>query len=245
MKNIVTIRPLAIEKELHEINGELTHLLEGKLYARKGVFHYKIGRKEIGITKQPNLIRQLCRRAYLQARKSQLENNLYQPVAKNDNRTPRQLIAELPNAYQSVPEEYFYHAKVENFLAKPPRFNTLNPEQEKYLHNGIKYRSLSEREIAVKQTANNLLFYYDARFNLGFAEISADFYIMNPFTGKYFLWEFFGAFNKPNYGAHMNDKMAHYRQINFVEHDNLIVTFEHHLRDTTIIQELIDNIIWS
>jgi len=245
MNEIIVVNKTAINRELLEIGKELEVLLDGRLTQRRKSYLYRVGTKEIGITKQPDLIRQFCRRAYLQARKSQLENNLYQPVAKNDNRTPRQLIAELPNAYQSVPEDYFYHAKVENFLTKPPRFNTLNPEQEKYLHNGIKYRSLSEREIAQKLTENNLPFYYDVRFNLGFAEISADFYIMNPFTGKYFLWEFFGAFDKPNYGAHMNDKMAHYRQINFVENDNLIVTFEHHLRDTTIIQELIDNIIWS
>jgi len=42
----------------------------------------------------------------------------------------------------------------------------------------------------------------------------------------------------------MNNKMANYAKIGFVENDNLIATFEHHLRDTNRIQEIIDRTIW-
>lgn len=122
--------------------------------------------------------------------------------------------------------------------------NTLYQENAKYIHNGVTYRSMSEREIAQKLNENNIPFYYDARFSTGATDLSPDFYIINPFTGKYFLWEHFGSFNIPSYGERMNDKLATYTKIDFIENDNLIVIFEHHLRDTNRIQVLIDQVIW-
>jgi len=244
MGKIFIVNNAAIKKELVEIKKELTQLLEGKLYMRRNFCFYKIGRKEIGITKKPLLIQQLSRRAYLEIREKQLENNITNSISKFDHRTPRQLIASLPKAYQTVPESYFYHPSVETWLAKPPRMNTLNLENAIYRYKGIAYRSLSEREIAKKLDENGLPFYYDSRFDIGIAEVSPDFYIKNPFNGKIFLWEFFGAFHISNYGKKMNDKMDTYPKIGFTENDNLIATFEYHLRDTEFIQEIIDKVIW-
>ena len=244
MNKILIINESKIKKELLEIIAELPQLLNGKLYKRRTAFFYRVGAKEIGISRQPDLIRQLCRRAYLELRQRQLENNLQNSITTYDNQTPRQLIADLPNAYQSQPIEYFYHASVEKFLANPPRFNTFNPTDAKYHYLGVNYRSLSEREIAQKLTENGLLFYYDSYFTAYHTALSPDFYIKNPFNGQVYLWEFFGAFHLPKYGERMNDKMADYAKIGFQENDNLITTFNYHLRDTEMIQNLIDRIIW-
>ena len=245
MEKIVIINAGAHKKELAAIEKELTQLLEGKLYMRRKFYYYKIGSKEISITQNPVLIQQLSRRAYLESRKAQLENNIANPISKFDHRNPRQLIASLPRAYQTVPESFFYHPSVEAWLAKPPRKNSLKLENAKYRYKSIAYRALSEREIAMKLHENGLPFYYDARFNVGIAEISPDFYIKNPFNGKIFLWEFFGAFHISNYGKKMNDKMDIYPQIGFTENDNLIATFEYHLRDLESIQKIIDEIIFN
>jgi len=244
MTKITIINEAALRKELADIKKELTQFPEGQLYIKNKFYYHRHEGKEKGITRNPDLIRQLARYKYLQIREKQLENNLSQPINKFDHRTPRQLIATLSKAYQTVPESYFYHPSVEQWLANPPRINTLNPENAKYLYQDIAYRSLSEREIAKKLDENGLLFYCDSRFNVGIAEISPDFYIKNPFNGKIFLWEFFGAFHIPNYGDRMNNKMATYAKMGFTENDNLIATFEHHLRDTNRIQEMIDRIIW-
>lgn len=243
------ITPLSIkhyEQELSAIEKELAALPSGSLRLKKNFFvHFcPTTKKEKGITKNISLQKQLARKAYLLARQSQLKNNLAQPLNKHDFRKPHELIRDLPTAYQNLPAEYFYHQDVDKFLAKPPRFNTLFQEDAKYLHNHINYRTLSEREIARKLDENNIPFYYDIRFNTGTEDLSADFYLKNPFNGKIFLWEFFGAFHTSDYGKKMNDKMTAYRKIGFTEGDNLIATFEYHLRDTDLIQEIIDTIIW-
>ena len=247
MSEIIIINEESIKKELADIKKELSQLPDGKLYIKREMFYSYYcpsEKKEKCITKNPELIQQLARCEYLHAREKQLNNNLTQPISKFDHRTPRELIASLPKAYQSVPESYFYHPSVKQWLAKPPRTNTLNPEHAKYLHKGIYYRSLSEREIAKKLDENGLLFYYDSRYNMGIVEVSPDFCIINPFNGKVFFWEFFGAFHIPKYGEKMNDKMTDYPKIGFTENDNLITTFEYHLRNTEFIQDIINKIIW-
>ena len=242
------ITPRNIEyfkQELLSIEKELMTLPEGHLRCRRNFIHYcPISKKEKGITKNTQLIKQLARKEFILARRSQIKNNLTQPLNKHDYRKPYELIDNLPQAYQDLPIDYFYHPSVEKWLAKPPRFNTLYQDNAKYTYNDISYRSLSEREIARKLDENGIPFYYDTRFSTGTEDISPDFQIKNPFNGKVFLWEFFGAFHITDYGQKMNDKMAAYRKINFIEGDNLIATFEHHLRDTSLIQEIIDTIIW-
>ena len=117
----------AIKKELQDIVTELKNLPRGYLYQRNTRFTYRLGAEEIGITKKPEFISQLARKAYLEVRKIQLENNLNNSLQNYDARTPRALIADLPKPYQSVPESYFYHPSLPQWLANPPRFNTLNP----------------------------------------------------------------------------------------------------------------------
>ena len=245
MREIKIINTQAVNDELSEIKKELSELQVGRLYLRRGYHYCKFQNREIGLKNKPYLVRELSRRAYLEQRQIQLKNNLKNLTDKFDDRTPQQLIAGLPQAYQNLPLEYFYHPTVEKWLAKPPRFNTFNLDDVIYEYKDIKYRSLSEREIAQKLSDNNLLFYYDIRFSTGTAELSPDFYIKNPFNGRIYLWEFFGAFHLPKYGERMNEKMATYAQIGFHESDNLIVTFNYHLRDTELIQNLIDQIIWQ
>ena len=240
---IVMLNLECYKKELAETEAELLQLPPGSLYLKRNFYYYRHNGKEIGITKNPEFIQQLCRRAYLQVRKEQLENNMKNPISKFDHRTSRQLIASFSTAYQSVPEAYFYHPSVESWLENPPRKNTIKVENSKYLYKDVTYRTLSEREIAEKLDENGLLFYYDSCFDVGIAQVSPDFYIKNPFNGKIFLWEFFGAFHIPKYGEKMNDKMATYSKIGFIENDNLIATFEYHLRDTERIQNIVDEII--
>ena len=245
MKQLKIVNMTAIKKELIDIEQELSKLPAYRLYRRREFFSYIADGKEIGITRQLDIIKQLCRRAYLLERKKQIHNNLKNCTDNFDDRTPQQLIAGLPQAYQNLPLEYFYHPSVEKWFKYPPRFNTIKPDEVIYEYNNVNYCTLSEREIAQILTENNLLFYYDANIDTGTAKFSPDFYIKNPFSGRYYILEFFGAFHKTGYGERMNDKMASYIKIGFHENDNLITTFNYHLRDRSLIQDLIDRIIWQ
>lgn len=233
----------AIQKELAEVEQELVSLPDSNLYQRKNYFHYVVQGKEVGITRKPAIIRQLCRRAYLCKRQTQLMHNLTAPITEYVPTSAFALIQQLPSIYQRFPIEYFYHPSVTKWLAKPPRFNTLKPEDAVYTYQNINFRSLSEREIAQKLTENHLLYYYDATFNLTHAIISPDFYIKNPFTGKIYLWEHFGAFHRTGYSERTNDKMLIYAKIGFHENNNLMTTYNYHLRLPNGLQQQIDRII--
>jgi len=229
------------QNELQAIDAELGKLPTGYLIKRATTYYHDDKLQRVGITKNLELLKQLCRKRYLLKRKAQIDDAL---KGKIDARTPNELIADFPKAYQSVPISYFYHPSVEKWLAKVPRKNTLNPENEIYRYNDVKYRSMSERIIAEILDKNGLPFQHDATFNLGHAQVSPDFVTKNPFTGKTFIIEFFGAFNQTGYADKMNDKFDAYEQIGFVEGDNLINLFAYHIRDPQRIQKLIDEMIW-
>jgi len=77
MKEIRIINKTAINEELQEIETELGNLIERRLYQRRKSFYYRVRQKDIAITKQPDLIRQLCRRAYLNSRKSRSRSGIF------------------------------------------------------------------------------------------------------------------------------------------------------------------------
>ena len=230
--------------ELEQIEEELSLSPKGSLTRKKTYYYHTINRKQLGITKNIPLMKQLARKKYLLLRHAQLKSNLKASHLDDlDIRTPQQLIASLPPAYQTLPLDYFYHPDISTWLAKPSRKNSLSPENEKYIHNGVAFRSMSERQIAEILDKNNLLYQYDCTFDMGIARISPDFVIKNPFTNATLLCEFFGAFHKASYGEAMNDKMDNYAKVGYIEGDNLISLFEYHLRDPRRIQAILETTI--
>jgi len=231
-------------QELEQVINELSGLPEGSLIKKKSYYYHTVRDKQIGITRNPTLIRQLARKKYLLARRAQLDHNLnVKSPEELDIRTSQQLIANLPAAYQTLPLDYFYHPSVPAWLAKQPRKNTLYRENEKYIYNGTAYRTMSERQIAEILHQNNLLYQYDCTFDMGVALISPDFVIKNPFNNTTVLCEFFGAFHKASYGEAMNDKLDNYAKVGYIEGNNLITLFEYHLRDPQRIQTILESTV--
>jgi len=243
MKNIKT--PLdSWLKELESIKQELEPLPEGYLVKKKSSVYYHVFKnQQTGITKNVTLIQQLCRKRYLLVRKGQLETNINATSpAGLDNRTPMQLIASLPKAYQTVPVHYFYHPQVDKWQGRL-QTTDLYPETAVYTHNGIHFRSMSERTIAEQLDKYGLLYRYEPIFGLMEMDVSPDFLVKNPFTNKVVIWEHFGAFNQSKYADHMNDKMDAYLSQGFQIGFDLITTFQYHIRKPERIQELIEDII--
>ena len=206
----------------------------GRRMVKKKHFYYQItGEKEISITKEPALIASLARKKLLQT------------MLKNDDfNSPAMLIKTLPKTYAELPPEYFYHPSVAKWQAAEYRKNTLFPEQLIYASTAGKlFRSKSEREIANILEQNKLPYRYEATLGLLNTDVSADFIIMNPFTGKTVVWEHFGLSEDEKYQRSMNDKMDDYLKTGYIENENFIKTFEYHLRDPKRIQTIIDNVI--
>lgn len=243
MKNII-IKLSSSLKELEEISKELATLPDGYLIKRHSSFYYATKNKQIGISRNTKLIKQLCRKRYLLVRKTQLENNITVTSPSDlDTRTPQELIASLPKAYLTTPTSYFHHPTIDAWLAKPQTKNNLYPESAIYTYNGINFRSLAERTIAEQLDKYDLLFQYEPRFDLGNKQVSPDFLIKNPFSAKTVIWEHFGAFNQEKYADSMNEKMDTYINLGFTQSENLIATYQYHIRKTQRIQELIEQII--
>jgi len=246
MKKIIT-ELKKVESLLIEIDKELETLPAGHLKKRtikKGTFyyHYTSG-KEIGITRNVTLIKQLARKKYLLVRKSQLENNLKKPVNKFDATTHHQLIASLPAAYQDLPIHYFYHPTIEKWLVYSHQQNTHAFKQSYYSKGGIKLRSKSEALIANLLETYELPFKYDIVVKFGSQPMSPDFTILHPFTGKSILWEHFGALYEQDYEQRMNDKMVLYMTHGYMPDENLIHTFEFDLKHRSRLEELVKSVL--
>jgi len=227
-------------KELDSLKKELEGVPEGHL-GRKNSAFYQVFKdnKQLGITKNPELVKGLCRKKYVLARIRHLEQNFSKSKVEFASSPPQELIASFSAAYQIVPLDYFYHPAVKEWAEKSPPKNHFYPEQAKYEG----FRSMSERTIARILDSYGLLYHYDALVDLGHKRVSPDFIIKNPFTGETFVWEHFGAFNQEKYADAMNDKMDAYLDAGYRPFENLLYTFEWHLRDSQRIRDLVEQVI--
>lgn len=230
--------------EVMQIVKELESLPKGYLLQKRSYYYHAVDRKQVGITKKVDIIKQLCRKRYLLIRKIQLETNLAATSPEElDMRTPLELIASLPKAYRTVPASYFYHPSIEEWLAKPWAKNDLYPESAIYAHNGINFRAMSERTIAEQLDKYGLLYRYDPVYNLGNDQFSPDFFVKNPWNAKSVIWEHFGLLNSEEYAKSMNKKMGIYINLGYTQSKNLIATYRYHIEKVERIQELIEQII--
>jgi hypothetical protein len=236
-----------LKNELQSIEKELLSAPQGTL-TKKGKYLYQnIDRKETGITTKPKLIKQLCRKKYLLARKQQILKNANLRVKeceKFDNRTTQEIIDSLPNAYQNLPISYFYHPNVERWVTMDyPKHPYPPTKRDKVTKNGVTVRSKSELLIANELELQNIPYRYEATRMVDNKNEYPDFTIANPFTGKIIIWEHFGALNLKDYEEKMNDKMDTYLRSGYVPNDTMIYTFEFQVQNAKRIQEIIENVI--
>jgi len=233
--------------EIERVDRELQNSPPGYLVRKKKQYYHSSDGKEIGITKQPALVKRLCRKRYLIAYREQLNHNLLVSV-KNlgdyDQRTTLDLIESLPNSYQEVPLNYFYHPEIAQWATAEYEQNTHpTPGGSYFSKHGTPIRSKSEALIASLLEDYNLPYRYDAILQLGGQKKSPDFTIRHPFNGKTFIWEHFGALHRPDYEQKMNDKMALYLRQGYVPFETLIYTFEFDLKEPKRLKNLIEDII--
>jgi len=235
------------KKELAVIIRGLQKLPDGYL-AKKGKFYYQvINRKQIGITKKPDLINALYRKKYLLARKVQLENNISsisQSISKLDNTIQNELIQSFPTAYQDMPKSHFYHPSAEAWMAASYQKNPFPFKgRELFSKNGTQVRSKTEILIANQLEDYGIPYRYEAELILDNQTNYPDFTSLNPFNGKLTIWEHFGALNQTGYEDSMNSKMNLYTSHGYIPFENFIYTFEYEVGDPRRLKDLIENII--
>lgn len=105
---------------------------------------------------------------------------------------------------------------------------------------GLYVRSKSERTIANCLDEYGLLYRYEAPLYTDEGVFYPDFTI-NRFFGRIVLWEHFGLMDDAAYFEKAVNKIEAYRREGFVQHTNLICTYEDDVKSEDTIREIIEN----
>ena len=232
------------KEEIETITEELKTLPEGHLI-RKGAYYYHcINNAEKGITREPLLIRQLARKAYLRKRQKCLEESYAvgkRFLACNRGSTPEEMIESLSETYRRLPMDYFFIPAENDWQNQPYETNPYLPEQRSIISNsGISVRSKSELIIANALDSCHVPYRYEAALLLGRNVKYPDFTIMRPFDGKLVYWEHFGLTDRADYMKSMTTKIHDYMENDIVLWRDLVCTFEDDIKDSKRIYQLIE-----
>ena len=235
--------------ELLAVDAELAKLPRGGL-TRKGTRYYHfIDGKELGITNDKQLIKELCRKRCLLLLKKDLVKNISfvsRPSEKVIRQSHEERLGKLPKAYDGLPKAYFYHPSIEPWLEKSYPKMPFKAEDRKYkTKNGTLLRSKSEYIIANLLEEYGIPYRYEIPMKMGSKIIYPDFVIKHPYTGKTIIWEHFGALHQPKYEASMNEKMKFYLAQGLIPFETIIYTFEFDIENTTRLESLVETILKS
>ena len=231
------------------IKRELRILPDGRMVKKGGTFYHAVNGKEIGITKNQELIQKLCRKKQLLTYKKQLEHNiaiLSRHFTKLDTTTQEEMIRSYSKTYQGLPDHYFLHStSIVEWLAEPYEKNPFPIKKgEGYTsEDGVTFRTKSEYMISIVLKRLNIPYRYEAAIHLGNQTKYPDFTIKHPRTGELIIWEHFGLLNEPGYVQKMIDKIKLYMKHGFVPFKTFIITFETDIGDTRHLENLVKNII--
>jgi len=228
-----------LKDELLQLQKELEQSLEGNLNKKAGFYYHAYAQKQVSIQKDIALIKQLCRKKYVQTRIRYLEQML-KHFKEADFLSHQNLLAKLPQTYSGLPRSYFYHPSVEKWQGSPAPKNTWAPEALLYkTTNGLAVRSKSERTIAEYLDNYQIPYHYETILNFDVRKTSPDFLIKHPYTGKIYIWEHFGALHLEKYPEAMNQKILTYIANGYRPGHNLICTYEYHITDPLQLDDLI------
>ena len=117
--------------------------------------------------------------------------------------------------------------------------NPYKPEQKIYqTKSGIKVRSKSERGLADFFTEHGVVFRYEAKLIINGKVYYPDFMILCD-DGRILIWEHFGLMDKEEYFIGACRKLEQYRKAGYVQHSNLICTYEEDLRSGAVLEEIL------
>ena len=117
--------------------------------------------------------------------------------------------------------------------------NPYKPEQKIYkTKSGIMVRSKSERSLADFFTERGVAFRYEAKLAINGKVYYPDFMILCD-DGRILIWEHSGLMDKEEYFISACRKLEQYRRAGYVQHSNLICTYEEDLRSGAVLEEIL------
>lgn len=266
-KLLKTIAKAEVES-LKVLEKEIEKLPRGRLLVtkRKGksYFSNRTGGRNMGISKDEDLIYALARRRYLEnllreARDdAELAERVLKAVRGDLSKAGAMKILDLYAVAGLDVMRITCTEKQYKWFRAPFKSNESHPEELIHITNGgVKMRSKSERSIGNMLEKYGIPYRYEQalRVNVmwmngvelydgsGYKNYYPDFTIMLP-NGEFIIWEHLGRSDMPGYRAHFAEKLAAYREgSHALKFDQLITTFESDIRDERDIERVIQECI--
>lgn len=238
-------RKKEILEKLSVIDRELLKAPKGYLIISvyRGKPHYymkiennstnKVQKKYLSKKKDYKLIKALAQKRHNLFIKERLQNELKAINAYLSIRD--KWISSIDNTYNE--SEYIrnllcvddnnYSDYVTDWLNKPYEKNPYHPEKLKIPTNSsVLVRSKSEALIFNRLLESGLPFIYEKPINIGGQVIYPDFTILNPSTGKIYIYEHFGMLDDEEYFDKFIRKLAMYKNNEYIVGNNFFMTYE-------------------
>lgn len=213
------------------IEDYLMDLPKGRLKIRKKggkryYYHWLEG-KEKGITRNKELVNKLRFRRELEKELMRIEEeklSITKTLEKladirEDDALARKWLEEPWEKYAAYPDKLLYRTK-----------------------SGIMVRSKSEKIIADMLYEYGLPFRYECGIECDGEYLWPDFVIRKK-NGEIVIWEHMGLMSRPDYYYKNIEKIKKYRSVGFVQHKNLICTWEEDLYDIEELKKIIEKFL--
>lgn len=232
------INELYIRKqgELNDMNEELDSMRGGMLNIRqKGDAYFYVersGGKQKGITRDRHRVQQLARKMILleNINISEKELKIIAEACAKLDKIDKSRIGKIRNKLAVIGSTDFNFNNEE--LQWIQNKNSHNPYNREFLryktYDGVMTRSKSERFIGNFLEEKNLIYMYEPELVINGRLIYPDFMILCP-NGRVVIWEHCGLMDQEDYYNKMNKRISEYRKGGYVQHDNLICTYEEDL----------------
>lgn len=231
----------SLRKELQYIKPGKLHLkrINGKIY-----FYEYSGGKERSITRDAARIKELARYEMVKEVLNVLEYNckLLDKGMSKMKKLDEEKINKL-SGFSNSPKASYTKQQLQ-WLTEPYQRNPYHPEHLRYAsNNGVKVRSKSEQAIANRLEARGIAYRAEPAIQLGSKTIYPDFVILNS-GGEVVIWEHFGLMNDSEYRQNAQAKLDLYRSHGFVQHKNLICTYEEDIKNSNDIDQIIERFLF-
>lgn len=98
-------------------------------------------------------------------------------------------------------------------------------------------RSKSERFIGDFLEKKQRVYRYEPKISIEGRDVYPDFMVLKP-NGEIVIWEHMGLMNNAEYADRMMRKLQNYRKNGYVQHRNLICTYEEDLRNKEVLEDI-------
>ncbi len=241
---------LRLENEKRSsLENELSRLPKSNLYIRRrknGVHfaEYSNGR-QITLDSKDNRIYEIARAQYI---KTLIGNSgkvcgVLQHTKDKLKSVENNSINNLLDKYSVLDLQRIRMSEKEIEWCRNYESNSYRPEALKYVTvNGVKVRSKSERAIGNRLEEYNIPYRYEPKVVIDGKVYYPDFMILCP-EGDVIIWEHLGLMDDENYRMKAFVKINAYRKMGYVQHRNLVCTWEEDVEDTAAIDEIISKFI--